>query len=143
MNPRPRFLRVLVVEDTDARVDTFRSWLPTDIRLVHARSAGAAIGILRRDDGRTYAGIMLDHDLQEQAVTRMEEHLSGKDVVRAIIRGVHRDVPVLVHSMNSSGGPAMVDLLRGAHFEVTRIPMASMTRERLLDWLEDVRNMVE
>jgi CheY-like chemotaxis protein len=143
MDPQNRFLRILVVEDTDARVDTFREWLPADVRLVHARSAGAAIGVLRRDGGRTYDGIMLDHDLQEQALTSMEEHLSGKDVVRAIIAGVHRDVPVLVHSMNSTGGPAMVDGLRAAHFDVTRVPMVSMTRTRLLDWLEDVRGLVD
>lgn len=56
--------RILIVEDDDERVAKFRSWLPETMRIVHARSAGSAIGILQRDKGRVYAGIMLDHDLQ-------------------------------------------------------------------------------
>ena len=63
---------------------------------------GRALGILRRDPGRVYAGIVLDHDLQGQIASEADRFLTGQDVVRAILRYVSPDVPVLVHSMNAS-----------------------------------------
>ena len=59
-----QIIRVLLVEDDQGRVEWFRAWLPKDIRLVHARSAGLALGIIQRDC-HDIAGIMLDHDLQQ------------------------------------------------------------------------------
>ena len=53
-----QFFRLLLIEDDNERVEIFRSWLPADVRLVHAGSAGRALGILQRDR-EAYAGIIL------------------------------------------------------------------------------------
>lgn len=131
--------RILVVEDDPAREQTIRSWLPTDIRPVLATSAGAAIGTLRLDRGAVYAGIMLDHDLQSRRAGGHDEHLCGQDVVEAIVEYVDRDVPILIHSMNSIGRAAMASRLRKAGFSVEVIPMSALTPVELEEWLADVR----
>lgn len=41
--------------------------------------------------------------------------------------------------MSWQGGSAMQQLLEAAGFAVTRIRFQELSRERLLDWLEDVR----
>ena len=136
-------IRLLLIEDDPMRIALFQNWLPDDIRLVAASSAGKAIGILQRDRGRIYAGILLDHDLQEQIITDTDRLLSGSDLTKIIIRNISRDVPVLVHSMNAIRGPLMAEALKAAGFPVTRIPMSCLTRNCFLDWLEEVRDMME
>jgi hypothetical protein len=133
-------LRLLIVEDDPVREQIFRSWLPPDVRPVVARSAGRALGILRLDPGRVYAGIVLDHDLQGQAATDADQLLTGHNVVHAIIRYVSPDVPVLVHSMNTQGSLRMVSTLVSAGFEVTKIPMEALTQASFLAWLQEVRD---
>lgn len=108
---------------------------------VVAASAGRAIGILQRDRGSVYAGIMLDHDLQENVVTCDEMDLSGKNVVDVIIKNISKDVPIFVHSMNINQAPAMVERLEKAGFEVTRIPFAHLTQAKLNNWIEEVREI--
>lgn len=115
--------------------------MPDDARLVIASSAGRAIGTLQRDSKKTYAGIMLDHDLQQQAVTATDNCLSGTDLVNVIIRTTDRDVPILIHSMNSSRAPAMASRLDRAGFWVTQIPSNELTRDRLRQWLDDARDL--
>jgi hypothetical protein len=51
---------VLLVEDDDQRAAEIRACVPPEIHCVWANSAGAALGVLRRDK---FAGIMLDFDL--------------------------------------------------------------------------------
>jgi CheY-like chemotaxis protein len=131
-------IRILLIEDDNKRVDQIRSWLPADVHLVHAGSAGRALGILQRDR-EAYAGIMLDHDLRGQTVTKEDFLLSGSDVVSRIIALVRPDIPVLVHSMNPADAPQMVKRLEKAGFSVTRMPMAELTEEQFCDWLEEVR----
>jgi CheY-like chemotaxis protein len=131
-------IRILLIEDDDSRVRIFREWLPEDVRLVHAGSAGRAIGILQRDRN-TYAGIMLDHDLQGQIATDMDFFLSGTNVVKTIIANVTPSTPVLVHSMNPSDAPKMVIALTKSGFSVTRIPMRVLTEEGFKAWLDEVR----
>jgi len=131
-------LRILLIEDDNGRVRKIRAWLPDDVRLVHAGSAGRAIGILQRDRD-AYAGIMLDHDLQGQIATDMDFFLSGSNVVKTIIANVSPDTPVLVHSMNPSDAPKMVVALSRSGFSVTRLPMIVMTQECLIEWLDEVR----
>lgn len=135
--------RVLIVEDDDTRVDLFRSWLPSHVRVVHARSAGSAIGILQRDQGRVYAGILLDHDLQMQRLTQSDRHFSGMDAVHAIINNISKDVMILVHSMNQTQGPLMADRLKKVGFDVTRMPMAQLTERLFKEWIEEVIELWE
>jgi CheY-like chemotaxis protein len=141
-NPKPTVYRILLVEDDQERADILISYLPKDIRVVFASSAGRALGIVKTDhrnrrDKSPYCGIMLDHDLQEQIVCAEEGLLSGMNVVDAIIDSVSRDVPILIHSMNPSEAPMMVKKLKSAGFRVTRMPMRELTAEKLLGWLED------
>jgi hypothetical protein len=107
------------------------------------RSAGLAVGVLQRDKGRVYAGILLDHDLQEQRITESDRHFSGMDAVQAIIGNISRQIPILVHSMNQTRSPIMVEQLKGAGFEVTQMPMAQLTERLFKEWLEDVMEVWE
>jgi CheY-like chemotaxis protein len=136
-------LRILLIEDDPARIALFQAWCPEDVRLVVASSTGRAMGILLRDRGRVYAGILLDHDLQEQNITQMDRYLSGSDLIKVIVQNISRDVPVLVHSMNISRGPLMADQLASAGFMVTRIPMSVLTRRVFLEWVQEVRDVWE
>lgn len=132
----------MLVEDDQDRANILISYLPKHIRVVQASSAGRALGIIRADHrSRTnkspYCGIMLDYDLQEQIVSADDAQLSGMNVVDAIVQYVHRNVPILVHSMNLSEAPTMVKKLTGSGFSVTRIPMREMTAEKLMEWLKE------
>ena len=138
-----KVFRLLVIEDDTGRVEMLRNWLPERIKLVVAPSAGAAIGILKRDRGNVYGGIMLDHDLQQRAMTSMDKALSGTDVTQAIINTVSPDVPVLIHSMNSAGSSDMAAILQKAGFEVTRIPIDKLDREILTEWMEEAYGLWE
>ncbi len=58
MEPK-KILRILIIEDDQAREERIKSWLPDHVRPVVVASAGAAIGTLRLDSGFVYAGVML------------------------------------------------------------------------------------
>lgn len=131
-------IRILLIEDDNSRVEKIRSWLPEDVRLIHAASAGRVLGILKRDSGQ-YAGIMLDHDLQIQAATSVDKELSGSTVVTWIRNMVPTDVPILIHSMNMVRGPEMKRNLERAGFSVTRIVMDDLDRKYLSGWIQEVR----
>ncbi len=138
------FFRILIVEDDPDRLHTIKSWMPPNVIVSNVTDAGAAIGQIRRDRGRVYAGIMLDHDLQEQLKAETSMYLSGNDVVDAIRSSIDKDVPILVHSMNPSQAAVMVRRLESAEFEyVTRIPMAELTEQKLFEWVEDARELWE
>jgi CheY-like chemotaxis protein len=137
-----RRIRILIVEDNVGRIEQFRAWLPTDCIVVFASSAGRAIGVLQRD-AAVISGIMLDHDLNEQAVTDRDRYLSGTNVTELIVRVVPRHVPILVHSMNETQGGRIARRLNAAGFSVTRARMADLTRERFDEWLQEVRDCTE
>ncbi len=137
------FFRILLVEDDPDRIRLLKSWLPAYVIPVVVTSAGKAIGLLERDRGRVYAGIMLDHDLQEQLAAVSDRYLSGNDVVNAVIKNVQKDVPIFIHSMNVSQAPLMVNKLESAGFQVTRIPVRDLSNKRLADWVEDARELWE
>ena len=101
----PRLFRLLLVEDDLGRVQEFRSWLPARVRLVWAQSAGAALGLIRRDRGHVYGGVLLDYDLNQRTITEDDETLSESDVTLALIVNFLIDTPILVHSMNWSQAP--------------------------------------
>ena len=132
-------LRLLIIDDSPRRIETLREWLPADLHLVFATSAGRALRMLDLDPGAVYAGILLDHDLGQQVVNDAEHGLTGLDVARRIALRTAPDIPILVHSMSWQGGSAMQQSLEAAGFTVTRIRFEELTRDRLLDWLEDVR----
>lgn len=142
-NRDPAVIPVLVVEDDSRRQEILEGWIRKGFRPVVAWSAGQAIGVIERDPGHVYGGILLDHDLQERAVSTADEHLSGMDVADRIIRRVSRDVPILVHSINETQGAAMVHRLRAAGFEVWKYPMTELTAEILGSWLDLVREVWE
>ncbi len=132
-------MRILIIEDNTQREKLLRSWTPPDARVVIARSAGRAIGILERDRGRVYSGIVLDHDLQEKTATEADRYLSGQDLVDRIISNVSRDVPILVHSVNAGQGWVMAVRLQKQGFEVTHIPMSVLTAQAFEEWVQQVR----
>ncbi len=129
--------RLLLIEDGAHRIERIRSWLPENCLLVVAASAGKAIGILQRDRGYVYGAVMLDHDLNEQAYTQDDLTLSGSDLVKTLIANLSRDAPILVHSMNVTRAPQLVQRLKGAGFEVTRITFQNLDRATFLNWLAD------
>ena len=101
------------------------------------------MGILTRDKGRVYAGIVLDHDLEKRPASESDLSLCGRDVVDTIIKYVSKDVPVLIHSVNGSQAPVMHTMLEKAGFKVERIPMNILTEESFNEWLEEVRENCE
>jgi CheY-like chemotaxis protein len=150
-----KVIRVLVVEDDDRRVQVFQRWLdgevnqrrdngelcyPCEVRLVWAKSAGAAIGLLERDPGSVYAGIMLDHDLDRHVSWGVP--YTGQDVVKKIVEVVSRDTMILVHSMNKDGGPRMRSQLEEAGFCVERIPFFSIRLSEFRNWMMSVCDQV-
>lgn len=140
--PKRRF-RILLVEDDDARARRIRGMLPEDVICVRTCSAGRAVGLLRRDRGRVYGGILLDHDLGDKAATATDLSMSGAHVARAIIENIDPSVPILVHSMNPAGAAVMISDLKGAGFEITRIPMSGLNHQDLAEWLEDAMDFWE
>jgi CheY-like chemotaxis protein len=137
---RSMIRRVLLIEDDEARQQRFRSWLPRQLTIVWARSAGQAIGLLRRDRGEDYLAILLDHDLQQQTRTAADSDLSGSDALACLVaeRQKWSEVPILVHSMNPEKAPEMVERLEVAGFWVERAPFVELTRQCFLTWLADV-----
>ncbi len=139
--PKPVF-RILIVEDDIERAETLRSWLPEDVRPVVVTSAGKALGLLARDRGHVYSGILLDHDLQQQTASDSDKNLSGEHVVEAVIRYVSKTVPILIHSV-SEKGLVMMKKLEANGFWATRIPMDQLQKDAFLEWLEDAREIWE
>jgi hypothetical protein len=62
---------LLLVEDDDQRAAAIKACLPPDIHCVWTKSAGAALGVLKRDK---FSGAMLDFDLYRS--THGETHSS-------------------------------------------------------------------
>ena len=143
INSQSKFIRLLIIEDNPGRIRLFKKWLPDDIRPVFASSAGRALGVLQLDKGRVYAGIMLDHDLFEQPASEVDSQFSGTHVVQAIIKNIHPDTPVLLHSMNDIRARIMERSLESGGFYVRRIPMLALTQDRFLDWLIEVKKIWE
>jgi hypothetical protein len=139
---------LLIVEDDERRVEYFKRWnqkanhpdrvAAVEFRFVWARSAGAAIGIIKRDKGDVYDGILLDYDLDQQQLTATEKLFTGKHVVDAVIDNISKNVPILVHSTNPKEGPKMAERLQGAGFSVESLPYNIIERGPYYDWLKYV-----
>ena len=130
--------KILIIEDDRKRIQLFEGWMPEYYRAIFVKTAGAALGLLERDKGRVYAGICLDHDLQQQIAVSSDRDLSGTTVVNAIIRYISSDVPVLVHSRNEKRACYMERKLVEKGFYVTKVPMDQLVKEKFLLWLEEV-----
>jgi len=146
MKDKPAFFRLLVIEDNDLRIRKIWEWLPADFQANFVRCGGLALGVIARDgpwrgrhDEPAYAGIMLDFDLNMQAVVASDLDLSGKAVVSALLRCMSRDIPILVHSMNPAGAPLMVNQLKDAGFDVLRLPWFELEQGEFQEWLDEVR----
>jgi len=134
-------IRILVVDDNEHRITTIRQWtqLPSvEVRITWARTAGLAIGILRRDRGRAFDGIVLDHDLNEQCITDVDHLVNGKDVADAIVQNVDGDVPILIDSGNRTEGPKLAARLLGCGFDVEYVPFEELRHSDLRAWLKGV-----
>ena len=79
-------LPILLMEDDEPRHSKLTAWLPKDVRLVWAKDAGVAIGILERLEPGNYAAFILDHDLSRKLRSADSRFLSGADVVDALLR---------------------------------------------------------
>jgi len=135
--------RLLLIEDNDARINQFREWLPENVVLVVAASAGRAIGTLQHSDPYDYASILLDHDLDQQVVNVDELLFTGSNIVSTLIAKISSEIPVFVHSINFNGASNMRRKLEKAGFEVTTCPMTRLTREQFSVWLQDVLELWE
>jgi len=122
--------RLLLIEDDPGREAQIRIWLP-EYHIVTATTAGAAVGIVKRDQASDYAAVIIDCDLYRRPHAPGARLHDGRDVARLIAQRWKPDLPVLVHSNNPTGGPVIADLLRGAGFDVTSIRMADLTMSRL------------
>ena len=136
---KPQIIPILLVEDNIARIKWFQNHLPIGFRIVVPRSAGTALGIISKDSGHTYGGILLDHDLHMRQIVSSDHNFSGTNVVDAIIQYIDNDVPIMIHSMNPAKSPEMARKLDTARFEVTKTRWFDMTEENYLDWLDIVQ----
>jgi len=122
---------VLLVEDNPLRAEKIKACIPKEARCIWAKSAGAAIGVLKRD---IFVCVLLDHDLESDPQTSW---LDGQAVARTICETQPRKTcRIFIHSQNSVGGPAMLQLLSQSGFEVERCPWCDEASVILCEWLE-------
>ena len=136
---QPKLIPLLIVEDNLRRVQWFDIHTPIGFRLIHAKSGGVALGMLQRDKGRVYGGILLDHDLHMRGVLASDKKVSGSEIVETIIANISRDVPILVHSMNPEKSIKMTNALEHAGFWVEKMRWYDITQEMYHEWLEEVK----
>lgn len=133
--------RLLLVEDSEARVAWFQTHLHPAFQLLWTPDAGRAIGTIRRDRGQGWAGLLLDHDLTERC--SVASGRSGTDVVTAVVRYVPTHLPVLVHSSNVTKGPEMAQRLAASGFDVTRCTFPNLTAAAFRAWQDEALEIWE
>ena len=124
---------LLLVEDDDDRACEIKAFIPPEIRCVWAKSAGAALGVLRRDK---FSGILLDFDLYRSS--HSDRQLTGESVAVGICETQDRNCEIFVHSQNSAGGRKVFELLKQAGFPVERYPWSAEAVTRLRCWLKEM-----
>ena len=139
--------RLLLIEDSSKRIDTFTGWLAgSEFVLVTCRSGGQAKGLLSAGGSggaEAIVGILLDHDLTESTITEHDRSLSSTDLLPLIAMRVKRWVPVLVHSHNPGKASRMHQFLTAAGMSVTQARFDTLTRQSFEIWLEEVRDSME
>ena len=128
---------ILLVENSPARIAVFEEWVPEGFRLVPVTTGNVALGVLRRDAGSVYAGVMLDFDLDKVSGCEMR---TGRTAAEAVIRYVDKGVPILIHSMNPAGASEMRTLLSEAGFDTTRVPFSKLSERRFLEWVSELES---
>jgi len=122
---------ILLVEDDPLRAKKIQACIPGGARCIWARSAGVAIGVLKRD---TFVCVLLDHDLEKEPYN---SGLNGQAVAQAICETQSRKTcRIFIHSQNSIGGAAMRQLLSEAGFDVERCSWCDEASVILREWLE-------
>jgi CheY-like chemotaxis protein len=134
-----KVLRLLLVDDSNERWETIRTWVPAHFRLVWADSAGHALGLLARSAKKDFVGIMLDYDLHQR---NPGERKNGLDVARSVVQKIDSSVPVLVLSTNEAHRGEMVRSLESKGFDVTLAPMDKLERTQFLEWLQAVEAVI-
>jgi hypothetical protein len=124
---------LLLVEDDDQRAAAIKACIPPRIHCVWARSAGAALGVLRRDQ---FSGIMLDFDLYRSA--HADGHLTGESVAAVICETQDRHCEIFIHSQNPGGARKSFELLKQAGFSVEQCPWSPEAVRPLRAWLEEL-----
>ena len=124
---------LLLVEDDDDRACEIKAFIPPEIRCVWAKSAGAALGVLRRDK---FSGILLDFDLYRSS--HGQPQVTGESVAAGICETQDRNCEIFVHSQNPVGGRKVFELLKQAGFSVERYPWSAEAITRLRCWLKEV-----
>ena len=124
---------VLLVEDDDERAAKTEQCVPHQVRCVRARSAGTAIGILRRDK---FTGILLDFDLYLSA--HGHPQFTGESVAHTICETQPRACQIFVHSQNPTGARHVFALLKEAGFAVEQFPWSSEAIGPLTSWFRDL-----
>ena len=58
--------------------------------------------------------------------------------LQGILRHIDPEIPILIHSMNHTAARRMSTTLMTAGFDVSVVPMADLTEDRFLVWIETV-----
>jgi CheY-like chemotaxis protein len=126
---------ILLVEDNKDRAAKIKSLVPGGVRCVWCQSAGAAIGVLRRD---RFSCVLLDHDLESDP----RVSLNGQAVAKMVCETQSQaSCSIFVHSQNSVGAAAMVNILRQARFSTTSCPWSEADAAVMREWLTE--NLVD
>ena len=95
-------MKICVVEDYEGRVEAFQMLLhPHDLTICRTAKEGTDAVEVEKFDV-----IFLDHDLGEG------EDDNGFWVAKAVARGVNKETPVVIHSMNPVGAENIFHQLR-------------------------------
>lgn len=133
--------RLLLIEDSTHRIETFTDWLAgSEFVLMICRSGGQAKGMLAMGGAKSIAGILLDHDLTESTITEHDRSLSSTDLLPLIATTLRKWTPVLIHSHNPGKAAKMHQFLDSAGMSVTQERFASLTKVSFEEWLQEVRD---
>jgi hypothetical protein len=127
---------LLLVEDDDRRAAAIKAGIPPDIHCVWTKSAGAALGVLKRDK---FSGIMLDFDLYRSA--HGDPQFNGESVAAGICETQSRHCEIFIHSQNPSGARKAFELLKQAGFSVEQCPWSAEAAKPLKWWLEELSDL--
>lgn len=130
-------LKILILEDDQNRIDTFRTKLSRHT-LFFVSTAADAIAWIRSEAeaGAAFDVIFLDHDLGGEAFVNTNNKNTGSEVVRWLTsyQGVLEQPYIIIHSMNHPAAASMQAALEAKGFEfIYRIPFIQLVSKFLDD----------